>query len=163
MPIGDARELTAAAAIETLETAGGAGSTATTSWAPGRCTLVGEHVDYAGGIVLCVAVDLGIAAAVRPSDSGRYLAASDGITVIRDRAEPAGDAGDHILAAVVALRNHGLVVPPVEIGIAATLPAGAGLSSSAALIVATATAILRMLRATMTARDFAARGALRGT
>jgi galactokinase len=156
MPIGDARELTTAAAIQALEKAGGAGSTATTAWAPGRCTLVGEHVDYAGGIVLCVAVDLGIAAAVRPSGSGRYLASSDGITVVRDRAEPTGGAGDHVLAAVVALRNYGLVVPPVEIGIAATLPAGAGLSSSAALIVATATAILRMLRATMTARDLAA-------
>jgi galactokinase len=156
MPIGDTRELTTAAAIRTLETAGGTGSSATTAWAPGRCTLVGEHVDYAGGIVLCVAVGLGIAAAVRPSGSGRYLAASDGITVIRDRAEPAGSAGDHVLAAVVALRNEGLVVPPVEIGIAATLPAGAGLASSAALIVAVATAILRMLGATMTARNLAA-------
>jgi galactokinase len=156
MPIGDTRELTTAAAIRTLEAAGGAGSIATTAWAPGRCTVVGEHVDYAGGIVLCVAVDLGIAAAVRSSASGRYLAASDGITFSRDRAEPAGNAGDHVLAAVVALRDHGLDVPPVEVGIAATLPAGAGLSSSAALIVATATAILRMLGATMTARDLAA-------
>ena len=57
-------------------------SSATTAWAPGRCTLVGEHVDYAGGIVLCLAVDLGIAAAVRPSSSGRYLATSDGVTVM---------------------------------------------------------------------------------
>ena len=37
-------------------------------------------------------------------------------------------------------------------GIAATLPAGAGLASSAALIVAVSTAILRMLGATMSAR-----------
>ena len=37
-----------------------------TAWAPGRCTFVGEHVDYAGGQVLCIAVDRGIAAAVEP-------------------------------------------------------------------------------------------------
>jgi galactokinase len=156
MPIGDTRELTAAAAVRALEAAGGSGSTPTTAWAPGRCTLVGEHVDYAGGIVLCVAVDLGIAAAVRPSGSGRYLATSDGITVIRERAEPAGAAGDYVLAAVVALRRRGVDVPPVEIGIATTLPAGAGLASSAALMVATATALLRMLGATMTSHDLAA-------
>src|SRR5580658_4148264 len=116
MRISDATALTAAA-VRTLEALDPSGVTTTTAWAPGRCTLVGEHVDYAGGIVLCVAVDLGIAAAVRPSRSGRYLAASDGITVLRDRAEPAGDSGDHMLAAVVALRDHGLDVPPVEIGI----------------------------------------------
>jgi galactokinase len=156
MPIGDPGELTETTAVQTLEAATGPGSTPITAWAPGRCTLVGEHVDYAGGIVLCVAVDLGIAAAVRPSRSGRYLAASNGISVTRDGVEPAGDAGDHIFAAVVALRERGVDVPPLEIGIAATLPAGAGLSSSAALIVATATAILRMLGTTMAAADLAA-------
>jgi galactokinase len=57
---------------------------------------------------------------------------------------------------VVALRERGVRVPAVELGIAATLPAGAGLASSAALMVATATAILRLLGLTMTARDLAA-------
>lgn len=156
MPIGDSRELTTAAAFRTLAAAGASGSRATTAWAPGRCTLVGEHVDYAGGIVLCLAVDLGIAAAVRPSGSGRYLAASGDVVVTRDRAEPAGDAGDRVLAPVVALRRRGFDVPALEVGIAATLPAGAGLASSAALMVATTTAILRMLGATMSARDLAA-------
>jgi galactokinase len=155
MPIGDTPELTIAAAVLALEAAAGPGSNAATAWAPGRCTLVGEHVDYAGGIVLCLAVDLGIAAAVRPSSSGRYLTASDGVTVTREHSEPAGDAADHVLAPVVALRERGLDVPPVEIGVAATLPAGAGLASSAALMVAVSTALLRMLGATMSAKDLA--------
>jgi galactokinase len=156
MPIGEARELTAAAALRALQDAAGPGSAATTAWAPGRCTLVGEHVDYAGGLVLCVAVDLGIAAAVRRSASGRYLATSEGVVVTRTGPGPAGDLGDRVLAPVVALRERGLTVPTVEVGIAATLPSGAGLASSASLIVATTTAILRMLSATMTARDLAA-------
>jgi galactokinase len=156
MRIGESRELTAAAAIRTLEDAGGPGPVATTAWSPGRCTLVGEHVDYAAGLVLCLAVDLGIAAAVRRSGSGRYLAASAGQVITRSDAGPAGDFGDRVLAPVVALRAHGFAVPPVEVGIAADLPAGAGLASSAALMVATCTAILRLLGAAMSARGLAA-------
>jgi galactokinase len=156
MPIGDTRDLTVAKAVRALESAGGPGADATTAWAPGRCTLVGEHVDYAGGIVLCLAVELGIAAAVRPSSSGRYVAISDGVTVVRNGAAPVGDAADYVLAPVVALRTRGFDVPAIEVGIAATLPAGAGLASSAALIVAVSTAIVRMLGTTMTARDLTA-------
>jgi len=154
MTIGESRELSAAA--RALQVAAGAGSGVAAAWAPGRCTLVGEHVDYAGGNVLCLAVDLGIAAAVRRSATAQYLVTSDGVTVTRTDAEPVGDLGDRVLAPVVALRRRGLSVPTVEVGIAATLPAGAGLASSAALIVATTTAILRMTAATMTARDLAA-------
>jgi galactokinase len=155
MSTGDASDLRRAA-LEVLEVAAGPGAPAAAAWAPGRCTLVGEHVDYAGGQVLCLAVDLGIAAAVRRSESARYLAASGGTVVTRDAADPAGDFGDRVLAPVVALRTHGVPVPAVEVGVAATLPAGAGLASSAALMVATATAILRLLGASMTARDLAA-------
>jgi galactokinase len=154
MPIAERDELTAAA--RALQVAAGAGSVMTTAWAPGRCTLVGEHVDYAGGLVLCLAVDLGIAAAVRPSATERYLVTSGGVTVTRSGAEPVGDIGDRVLAPVVALRMRALSIPAVEVGIAATLPAGAGLASSAALIVATTTAILRMTATAMTARDLAA-------
>jgi galactokinase len=156
MPIGESKDLTAARAMRMLERAGGPGSVMASAWTPGRCTLVGEHVDYAGGQVLCIAVDLGIAAAVRRSGSGRFLTTSDGTTVSRVDPAPAGDGADRILAPVVALRNRGLAVPAVEVGIAATLPAGAGLASSAALLVATSTAILRLLGVTMTARDLAA-------
>ena len=154
MTIGEQKELTAAS--RALQVAAGAGSVIAPAWAPGRCMLVGEHVDYAGGLVLCLAVDLGIAAAVRRSAIDRFLVTSDGVTVTRPGAEPVGDLGDRVLAPVVALRKRGLSVPAVEVGIAATLPAGAGLASSAALIVATTTAILRMTAATITARDLAA-------
>src|ERR1700691_3369591 len=111
MPIGDTPELTIAAAVLALEAAAGPGSNAATAWAPGRCTLVGEHVDYAGGIVLCVAVELGIAAALRPSSSGRCLATSEGVTVRGERRQPSGDALDRVLAPVVALRQRGFDVP----------------------------------------------------
>jgi galactokinase len=149
------REVLTGAAVRALEDAAGSGAVAATAWAPGRCTLVGEHVDYAGGQVLCLAIDLGIAAAVRRGEPGHYVVASAGSVVTRTDARPNGDPGDRVLAPVIAMREHGLAVPAVEVGIAATLPAGAGLASSAALIVATAAAILRMMGSAMTARDLA--------
>ena len=156
MTIGESSSLTSAAALVALIEAGGRGPTAETAWAPGRCTLVGEHVDYAGGFVLCMGVDLGIAVAVRRSEAARYLVASRGSVVTRTSAEPAGDIADRVLAPVVALRSHGIDVPPIEVGVAATLPAGAGLASSAALMVAITTAILRLSGVAMTARELAA-------
>ncbi len=156
MTIGESSQLTAAAAIDGLETAAGPGSIPATAWAPGRCTLVGEHVDYAGGLVLCIAIDLGIAAAVRASATRQYLVTSGGVTITRAGAGPSGDLADRVLAPLVALRERGVAVPVIEVGIAATLPSGVGLASSAALIVATATATLRAIGRSMTARDLAA-------
>jgi galactokinase len=155
MTTGESRHLILAA-HEALENAAGAGSAASSAWAPGRCTLVGEHVDYAGGQVLCVAIQLGIAAAVRRSTTERFLVASGENVVTRIEAGPRGDVGDRVLAPVVALRERGIAVPGIEVGIAATLPAGAGLASSAALMVAVTAAILRLVGLTMTARDLAA-------
>jgi galactokinase len=155
MPIDESPRDTTAAAVRALTAAAGAGPDAATAWAPGRCTIVGDHVDYAGGRVLCIAVDLGIAVALRPSTTSRFLVTSGGDTLGRDAPEPAGDIGDRILAPVVALRANGTSVPPLEIGVAATLPAGVGLASSAALMVAVSTAILRLLGTSMTAREVA--------
>ncbi len=155
MPIAELATVTEAAAALALASAAGAGSTPATAWAPGRCTLVGEHVDYAGGLVLCIGVDLGVAAAVRYSATPRFLVTSNGVTVTRAGPEPAGDSADRVLAPVVALREHGVVVPALEVGVAATLPAGVGLASSAALMVAVATAILRLAGRSMPARELA--------
>ena len=38
--------------------------------APGRVNLIGEHTDYNDGFVLPVAIDLGIAIALVPTDDG---------------------------------------------------------------------------------------------
>jgi galactokinase len=156
MPIADSAAGTEAAAARALIDAAGAGSAPATAWAPGRCTLVGEHVDYAGGLVLCIAVDLGVAAAVRYSAASRFLVTSNGLTLTRAGPEPAGDVADRVLAPVVALRARGLLIPPLEVGVAATLPAGVGLASSAALMVGVTTAILRLTGRSMPASELAA-------
>ena len=127
-----------------LSDAFAAGGAVAVAAAPGRCTIVGEHIDYAGGVVLCAAIDLRVAVAVRGSSDGRFRAATGGRRVERLDPTPVGDIGDRIFAAAVALRDVGISVPAFEAGVAATLPAGAGLASSAALTMATVAALLQL-------------------
>ena len=127
-----------------------------TALAPGRCTLVGEHVDYADGLVVCVAVDLFVAVAARPARGDGWGVASGDRRAQRGQPLPAGDIGDRPLAVAEALRRAGVDIPVVEVGIAASLPEGAGLSSSAALCCATAVALLRIAGRRLRAPDLAA-------
>jgi galactokinase len=122
-----------------------------TGVAPGRCTLAGEHVDYADGLVCCAAIDLEIAVAVRPSADGVWRVRSGTRHVERDRADLRGDVADRPFAVVEALRRRELSVPPVEMAICATLPEAAGLSSSAALSCAVLVALLRLTAVRLTA------------
>jgi len=111
----------------------------TTAFAPGRVTLVGEHVDYADGVVVCMAVHLGITVTLRPSRDG------------------GADGGDLPRATLLALRRRaGVELPPLDVDVEATLPRSAGLSSSAALCGAVAVAALRMARVTLPAAELAA-------
>lgn len=113
-------------------------------WAPGRINLIGEHTDHTGGLVLPAAIELGITIDVRPSSGDNRLSSSD----FGDAAPFAADgSGDQIdgwgrYAQAVAAELDLLGRPPVGIDatVSSTLPAGAGLSSSAALEVGLALA-----------------------
>lgn len=113
-------------------------------WAPGRVNLIGGHSDYSGGLVLPMAVDLGTTIVGRRGHDRVVL-------VSRDEPEPAEVALDVDDPAVVepawARYVAGVVaeLAPTSgfIGqVSTTIPIGTGLSSSAALEVAVALALV---------------------
>ena len=117
--------------------------------APGRVNLIGEHTDYNLGFVLPVALDLACYVAAAPSSDGRIHVYSEEKQESRDW--PAADTGDLAPAhnwsdypAGVAreLARAGYRIEPLSLLIHSTVPEGSGLSSSAALEVSCALALL---------------------
>jgi galactokinase len=99
-----------------------------TASAPGRVNLIGEHLDYNGGLCLPIAVDRRTSVTVSRAPSTRVTSAHPG-------AEP------YVRGVLTALG----VDEPLEIMVGDTVPVGAGLSSSAALTCGVAVAVDRLL------------------
>jgi galactokinase len=115
--------------------------------APGRVNLIGEHTDYNEGFVLPAAIDLEIRIAYLPTDDRRIelvrldIDARDGFDLDVPR-QKAGTWLDYVAGTAWALEEAGLPLTGLRGVIATTLPANAGLSSSAAIELASAWALL---------------------
>jgi galactokinase len=114
--------------------------------APGRVNLIGEHTDYNGGFVLPFAIDMDVRIALVPVDEPRVRVRREDngemATISLDPFPPRGDAWhDYIAGTAWAMAKHGQPVGGFDGVLASTLPIGSGLSSSAALEVATAWAL----------------------
>jgi galactokinase len=119
--------------------------------APGRVNLIGEHVDYAGGVMLPFAIDSDIRLAVRLRDDGILRAVSaqaDGVVqVALDDVGPGPGTVDGWLAylAGVARLVRDLGGPGgADVWMTGNIPGGAGLSSSAALECGIAVALVEL-------------------
>lgn len=110
-----------------------------TATVPGRVNLIGEHTDYNGGMVLPAALSVSLTAKLKPRDDRRVTVTAEGFSGSAERTLN-DTAADHWSdPAVGALREAvklGLLEGGAELAIRSTIPAGSGLSSSAALIVA---------------------------
>ncbi|WP_116134026.1 galactokinase [Tropicimonas sp. IMCC34043] len=109
--------------------------------APGRVNLLGEHTDYNGGYVLPMALrDMGVAIAMgRGSAPGVIEAYSDTFHDAETRAITDGAErrwSDYVLGCLKAVVAEEVAETGVRLALITTLPMGAGLSSSAALEVA---------------------------
>jgi galactokinase len=131
--------------------------------APGRANLMGEHTDYNDGYVLPFALGQGVTAAAGRR-SGRQLTLCSrqepaaAVQIALDGLAPGQVTGWAAYPAGVAwaLEAAGHPVPGACIAIDSDLPAGAGLSSSAALECATALALTGLARLTVPRRALAA-------
>jgi len=115
--------------------------------APGRVNLIGEHTDYNQGLVLPAAIDLEIRIAYLPTDDRRVelVRLDDDERDSFDLDTPRPKTGtwlDYVAGTAWALAEAGLPLTGLRGIIASTLPPNAGLSSSAAIELASAWALL---------------------
>jgi galactokinase len=127
-------------------TRAGAPATSVTAFAPGRVNVIGEHTDYNDGLCLPFAIAAGVRATITPGDEG----------TLRVVAADLGEEDEFALAAIEPARGwcafaRGLAAELQRAGhrlrggvleVSGDVPRGAGLSSSAALEVAIALALL---------------------
>src|SRR5438034_581754 len=117
-------------------------------FAPGRVNLIGEHTDYSGGLVLPVAVHLGITVTAEPSADVLRLrspALASTVELAPDGSSPAlpDGWGRYVAAVAKLLGERGRRPVGLDGSVVSTVPVGAGLSSSAALTVSVALALGR--------------------
>jgi galactokinase len=117
--------------------------------APGRVNLIGDHTDYNEGFVLPMAIDRAVWIALRPRDDARVVAhsldfAEDATFDVQDVQHGGSGWAEYLRGVAWALGPLADVDSQALCGwegvLAGDVPLGAGLSSSAALELATARA-----------------------
>lgn len=130
--------------------------------APGRVNLIGEHTDYNGGFVLPAAIDREVlmVGRRRPDHKIRLYSLDyreEAVGDVRTPDRAASPAWSRYVQGVVwALQQHGFTVGGFEAVLTGNVPQGAGLSSSAALEVATAMLLQALFELSLSGPEMAA-------
>jgi galactokinase len=114
--------------------------------APGRVNIIGEHTDYNGGLVLPAAIDKAAYLAIGPAEGnlGRWISAdfSESVNIdFNNINKSAKRWPNYILGIIDQFRKDGKQPSAFNAVLAADVPIGAGLSSSAAIETVVAYAI----------------------
>lgn len=118
--------------------------------APGRVNIIGEHTDYNDGFVLPAAIDRQIWLALKMRQDREVTVHSLDFSetsafsldaIERDAERP---WSNYLRGVCLVLEEAGYRLPGAEVAFAGDIPIGSGLSSSAALEMATATAFLSL-------------------
>jgi galactokinase len=131
------------------------------SFAPGRINLIGEHTDYSGGFVLPASLALGTWTVAAPRDDRkvRVLSESQNETEVFALEIAPGAATkrwiDYVAGVTWALQQTGRTLRGADLLIASDVPMGSGLSSSAALEVSLAHALLAVADASLSPLEIA--------
>ncbi len=128
------------------------------AFAPGRVEILGNHTDYNEGVVLSAALNLGMTAHGTVQDDQTIILRSEEAgeaTATLPNLQPSGEWSDYPLGVVKMFLEAGAKIPGFEASFSSTLPVGAGLSSSAALEVATGVLLMKLTEFSATPLDLA--------
>ena len=116
--------------------------------APGRVNLIGEHTDYNDGFVFPAAIDFYTQVAAAPRSDRKIVVRSEnynedvGLDLQSSNPKPKKHWSDYVFGVALMLMNAGHAITGADLLIESNVPLGAGLSSSAAVEVAVASALL---------------------
>src|SRR4051812_22849353 len=115
--------------------------------APGRLNLIGEHTDYNGGFVLPIAIQMRATVTASPEAAPLILIHSEAfgesvVIQLDSSSRRKSHWSDYIRAVVAEMKRRGMPLKGVRMHLKSEVPVGAGLSSSAAIEVVSALALL---------------------
>jgi galactokinase len=129
--------------------------------APGRVNLIGEHTDYNDGFVMPCAIGFSTRVALSPRSDRKLVIRSEDFPeqfefdLDRMPQEGAGFWCDYVVGVAVTLQNAGYPVQGANLLLRGEVPIGAGLSSSAAVEVASALSLMSLNGTTFPMPDVA--------
>lgn len=124
----------------------------TETYAPARAELLGNHTDYNDGLVMAIAINVGtrITGSARADDvlnlesDGFPEGWSGKLDALQPLQDPAPTWPNYMIGVARALQDRGMKLTGADLRVTSTIPIGSGLSSSAALEMATARQLLKL-------------------
>jgi galactokinase len=129
--------------------------------ASGRTNLIGEHTDYNDGFVFPAAIDRATWIATAPRNDrllkihSEHFNETIEFNLDEKNAAPRKHWNDYVRGVAIMLQKSGVAVPGADILIRNDVPLGAGLSSSASLEVAAASALTALAKYQLTKLEIA--------